>query len=100
MSLNLIFSLGVRSWPPLGIGPVVAPLHSQDGEVGILKDVMPSTIASHTTCFLIMEHCGGQYIGALLVSDPAFHREICKILFQNCGETIRDIAEIDNSYTL
>ena len=70
------------------------------GEVGILKDVMLSTIAPHSTCFLIMEHCGAQYIGALLVSDPAFHREICKVLFQNCGETILDIGEIDISLYL
>jgi hypothetical protein len=61
---------------------------------------MLSTIAPHTTCFLIMEHRGAQYVGALLVSDPAFHREICKILFQHCGEAIRDIGEIDISYTL
>ena len=37
-----------------------------------------------------MEHCGAQYIGALLLSDPAFFREICRLLVQNCGETIQE----------
>ena len=95
----LMTYMGVRSWPPAwlcrGGGDTTYP----QGEVGILKDVMLSTIAPHSTCFLIMEHGGAQYIGALLVSEPAFHREICKILFQNCGQTIQDIGEIDISYT-
>jgi hypothetical protein len=70
------------------------------GEVGILKNVMPSTIEPDGSCFLIMEHCGAEYIGALLLSDPAFCCELCRVLVKNCGETIRDIGEIDISRTL
>lgn len=96
----LMTYMGARSWPPAWLWRGGYDSTHPEGEVGILKEVMLSTIAPHSTCFLIMEHCGAQYIGALLVSDPAFHREICKVLFQNCGETIRDIGEIDISHAL
>lgn len=95
----LMTYMGVRSWPPAWLWRGGGDTTYPQGEVGILKDVMLSTIAPHSTCLLIMEHGGAQYIGALLVSEPAFHREICKILFQNCGRTIQDIGEIDISYT-
>jgi hypothetical protein len=39
-------------------------------------------------------------MGALLISDSAFHRQICQILFQNRGKPIRDIAEIAISHML
>jgi len=47
-----------------------------------------------------MEHCGTEYVGVLLLSDPVFYREIYRVLVQSCGETIRDIGDIDLSYML
>jgi hypothetical protein len=47
-----------------------------------------------------MEHCGAEYVGVLLLSDPVFYREIYRVLVQSCGETIRDIGDIDLSYML
>jgi hypothetical protein len=91
---------GVRSWPPAWLWRGGYENTHPEGEVGILKDVMLSTIAPHSTCFLIMENRGAQYIGALLLSDAAFYREICKVLFQNCGRMIHEIGEIDISHTL
>src|SRR5215813_12719367 len=49
---------------------------------------------------LTIEHCNAEYIGALLLSDPVFCREIWTILIQNCGKTIREIGGIELSYTL
>jgi hypothetical protein len=48
----------------------------------------------------MMEHCGAEYTGALLLSNPAFGSEVFRILVKNCGETIRDIGEIDLRHTL
>src|SRR5215510_767180 len=86
--------MGVRSWPPAWLWRDGGDTTYPQGEVGILKDVMLSKYL-----LVNLEHCGAQYIGALLVSEPAFQREICKILFQNRGQTIQDIGEIDISYT-
>ena len=47
-----------------------------------------------------MEHCGAEYIGALLLSDPAFCEEIVEVVMQHLGDTIREIGDIDVSYTL
>jgi hypothetical protein len=47
-----------------------------------------------------MEHCGAQYVGALLLSDYGFYLQIYALLVHNCGETMRDIGELDISHTL
>jgi len=47
-----------------------------------------------------MEHCGAEYVGALLLDNPAFCREIFKVLSQQLGNTIREIGDIDLEYTL
>jgi hypothetical protein len=91
---------GNRSWPPAWLWRGGHETTYPQGEVGILRDLLLSTIAPETTCFLIMEHCGAEYMGALLISDSAFHRQICQILFQNRGKPIRDIAGIAISHML
>jgi hypothetical protein len=47
-----------------------------------------------------MEHRGAECIGTLLISDHAFCREICDVLIQHRGKTIKAIGDIDLSYTL
>jgi hypothetical protein len=49
---------------------------------------------------LIMEHCGAQYTGSLMLGDHAFYLLIYALLVHNCGETIQDIGDIDIGYTL
>ena len=48
---------------------------------------------------LIMEHCGAEYVGAVLLSDPAFSRLIFRLLVRSSGKTIRQIGEIDLTQT-
>jgi hypothetical protein len=96
----LMMYMGVRSWPPAWLWKDGTDSTYPRGEIGTLRDVMLSTTAPHSTCYLIMEHSGAEYLGALLLSDPAFQREIYKVLIQNCGEAIQDIGAIDLSYML
>ena len=44
---------------------------------------------------LIMEHCGAEYVGAVLLSHPAFSRLIFRLLVRSSSKTIREIGEID-----
>ena len=90
----------IRSWPPAWLYCRGFDNTHPRGEVGILKEVISSTVASYNSCFLIMEHCGAEYIGVLLLSDPAFCRQIHALLVENCGETILEIGDIDLSYML
>jgi hypothetical protein len=91
---------GLRSWPPAWLWTAGYDNTHPRGEIGILKTALRSRIQSHDRCFLIMEHCGAEYIGALLLNDPAFYREIFEVLIQNLGKTIQEIGDIDLSYTL
>ena len=89
-----------RSWPPAWLWRSGTDNTYPKGEVGILRDVIPSNVQPCDRCFLIMEHRGAEYIGALLISDHAFCREICDVLIQHRGKTVKEIGDIDLTYTL
>jgi hypothetical protein len=96
----LMMYRGNRSWPPAWLWTAGYESTHPQGEVGILKAVLHSTKVSYDRCFLVMEHCGAEYVGALLVSDPAFCREIFDVLVGQVGKTIQEIGDIDLKYTL
>ena len=85
---------GGRSSPPDWLWKGGIDANGLQGEVGILKDVLLSSVPPANACFLIIGHCGAEYIGTLLVSDPAFHRQICALLLQQRGQTIWEIGEL------
>jgi hypothetical protein len=93
----LMMFRGNRSWPPNWLWRHGCDDTHPRGEVGILKDVIPSTNADG--CFLIMEHCGAEYIGAVLLSNPVFSREILRLLGRSLGKTIREIGDIDLTHS-
>ena len=92
---------GNHSWPPAWTWrDGNATTKNLKGEVGILKDVIPSFISPYNRCFLVMEHRGAEYVGALLLGDTAFCREIFGVLVQNRGKTMQEIGSIDLAHTL
>jgi len=91
---------GNRSWPPAWLWTAGYDTTHPQGEVGILKAALRSHIQPQDRCFLVMEHCGAEYLGALLLDDPAFCRAIFAILLQHLGNTIQEIGDIDLRYTL
>lgn len=91
---------GTRTWPPSWLWRGGDDNTCPEGEVGILRELLPSTVPPNNSCFLIMEHCGAQYIGVLLLNDHPFYLQIYALLVHKCGETILDIGEIDISHTL
>jgi hypothetical protein len=90
---------GNRSWPPAWLWTAGYDTTHPTGEVGILKAVLRSHIEPHDRCFLVMEHCGAEYVGALLLSDPSFCQEIFEVLSGHVGKTIQEIGDIDLSHT-
>ena len=68
------------------------------GGIGVLKDVMLSSIEPYEKCFLIMEHEGRKYIGTLLVEDSSFCQEIYTVLTEQRGKPIQEIGDIDLCY--
>jgi hypothetical protein len=88
-----------RSWPPpwlyCGGFDNTHPL----GEVGILRTVYLSVVKPSTSCSLVMEHAGAEYMGTLFVSDAAFCLEIYAVLLRHCNKTIQEIGDIHLSDT-
>jgi hypothetical protein len=93
----LMMFRGNRSWPPDWLWRDGYEDTHPRGEIGILKNVIRSPTADG--CFLIMEHCGAEYIGAVLLSDQAFSRDIFRLLARSSGKTIREIGDIDLTHT-
>jgi hypothetical protein len=74
---------GVPNWPPAWFRRVHGYENTHPtGEVGILKDVLPSTLPAAKICFLIIEHGGAEYIGTLLLSDPVLSRDLERYWFR------------------
>lgn len=95
----LITYKGNRSWPPAWLWTAGYDSTHPQGEVGILKAVLRSHTEPNATCFLVMDHCGAEYVGTLSISDPAFCREIFELLLSNVGKTIQEIGDLDFGHT-
>jgi hypothetical protein len=95
----LMVCYGVPNWPP-----VWTPANPRDdkpslrGEIGALKYVLGQS--SENTCFLLIAHDGGRYIGALLFDDRLFCQQICNLLQGCTGLTIKEIGDSDLSHLL
>jgi hypothetical protein len=96
----LVSCVGMRNWPPTWLWRGGSEDTRPNGEVGFLTDVILSNIDPPTTCFLIMQHMGAEYIGCLSFEDSAFCREIYRVLSGYCGNPIDEIGDIDISFAL
>jgi hypothetical protein len=89
----------VPNWPPTWVRIMGKKGELPKGEVGTLKEVMPSRVSPDTRLFLIIDYNGGEYMGCLLFSDKAFCRQLEKLLPQLCNRPISEIASLDLSHT-
>jgi hypothetical protein len=70
------------------------------GEIGMLKEVIPSQIDPRTRIFLVMDLEGNSYMGTLLFGDAAFGLHITAVLRGQLGKLIKEIGDLELSYTL
>jgi hypothetical protein len=89
---------GMPNWPPTWLWRAGSEDTRPNGEVGFLRDVILSDIDPPNRCFLVMEHMGAEYIGCLSFGDPAFCREIYRVLREYSGAPIFEIGDIEISY--
>ena len=88
-----------RSWPPNWLWCGGFDDAHPRGEIGILKTIFISRVKPSTSCFLVMEHAGAEYLGELFVSDAPLCSEIYKVLLRHCGKMIQEIGDIALSDT-
>src|SRR5262245_27961679 len=89
---------GNRSWPPAWLRTAGNDTSGPRGDLGVMT--ARSRAAHPAGCYLAMAHCGAEYVGALLLVDRAFCRQIFEILLQSVGKTIQEIGDIELSYGL
>ena len=90
---------GFRTWPPLW----TTTRHDYDdkpsGEIGTLEEVLVHELLDNKI-FLFMMFEGSRYTGFLSFDDERFCSQIYTVLKSNMGRSIKDIGDIDLSYTL
>ena len=93
----MIRKSGYPSWPPVWTTTHQDRDDKPIGEVGTLEDVMMSPPID---VFMFMQYQGFRYMGFLGFDDPMFCREIYALLETTLGLSLKEIGDIDLSYTL
>jgi hypothetical protein len=91
---------GVSNWPPTWTWRSGPTIRRTRGEVGILKEVARGTIHPRERIFLVMQTDANEYLGALLIENPAFCRQLYALLLSCCGRTIKEIGDLDLGHLL
>ena len=89
---------GMSAWPPLWISTDASRLRPK-GEVGILMRASKHE-SIENALFVWVDHEAHIYIGAMNFDDTAFCREVQRVLEFSIGLTIKEIGDLDFSYTL
>ena len=74
---------GLCSWPPVWTSIDGPENKHPRGEIGILRQVVPSKISPAKRCYLYIEYERSEYIGCLLFDDSRF-----------CKSTNQAVAEL------
>lgn len=89
---------GVPAWPPVWIHTRTQPFKKVEGEIGTFT----GTVLNHglpRAIFLKMEYERENYMGFLACGDAAFCCQLDTLLQRYIGSSIKDIGELDLSFT-
>ena len=88
----------IRNWPPIWnnfTNPVTNRLRR---EIGVLRKVRFRN-ADSKKCFLLIEHQGEFFMGALMFHDGRFGQQIAELLQGQLGHSTTEIGNLDLSHT-
>jgi hypothetical protein len=86
---------GVSNWPPVWCRTGRQTL---TGEIGVLANA--DTDRSGSRCYISIDFENERYCGTLLFTDVAFCWFIAKMFKNRIGASIKEIGDLDLSYTL
>jgi hypothetical protein len=90
---------GQANWPPVWFRLKSEQPKKMMGEVGVLiESLWHAHLAKRL--FLSMKFDQELYMGALLFTDATFCQQLHRILKQHIGRSIREIGDLDISFTL
>ena len=87
------------TWPPKWTTTRLNKDDKPIGEVGILEDVLMSNLIDNKI-FMWMQWEGVWYMGLLSFDDRIFCYQICTLLKNNISRSIKEIGDLDLSFTL
>jgi hypothetical protein len=90
---------GIPNWPPRWTTTRNDPNDKTEGEIGIFSDVLTHKLFNDKL-FLLMEYEGRRYMAAVTFDDPAFCGQLYIFLRSKVGISIREIGDLDVSFTL
>jgi hypothetical protein len=90
---------GRPNWPPVWTHGYATQVATIKGEVGILTHVIRNH-ETPTRCYLVIRHEDEVYTGALLFDAAQFCKQIETLLTGFLGYSIKEIGDLDLSYTL
>lgn len=95
----LISYRNFRTWPPVWTKRDGACVKMLFGEFGVLTCAYLCD-GSSTQCCLLIDYENQSFGGALLFDNPIFCNQICRLLEANVGRSLKEIGDLDLSFTL
>jgi hypothetical protein len=90
---------GSCNWPPRWTTTRPDQDDKPTGEVGVLDEALMSKLIDNKI-FVFIQYQGFRYMGFLGFDDPFFCSQIYSLLKSNIGLSIKEIGDLDVSYTL
>jgi len=88
---------GVPNWPPVWTQMAIGGVKILKGEVGVLIYVHAGGAVN--TSYLVIEHENQNYSGSLVFDEGPFCRQIVDLLQQYCGRSVKEIGDLQVSFT-
>jgi hypothetical protein len=95
----MIRKSGHPSWPPVWTPTDQNRDDKPVGEAGTLENVMVGNLVDDKI-FVFMQYQGLRYMGFMKFDDPMFCRTIYTLLRSKIGLSMKEIGDLDVSYTL
>ena len=89
---------GYANWPPqwMSLSWTGAKIN---GEVGVLEEATMNDLITNKI-FIRARDQGACYMAVLAFDDVAFAQQLCRLLLQSTGRSIRQIGDLDLSHML
>jgi hypothetical protein len=84
----------IRNWPPVWTKFTKPISKTVPCEIGVLSEVHFEN-ADSKKCFLLIEHQGEFFTGALIFHDERFGHQIAALLQRQVGRSITEIGAMD-----
>jgi hypothetical protein len=88
---------GVPNWPPVWMQGRINGAKKASGEIGVM--IYVHAAADSHKCYLVIEYENENYTSALVFDDARFCRQVADLLRQQIGSSIKEIGDLEVSFT-